>query len=281
MLLLSIGLTWTTFWSNEARFTSGTRITEPDSGCGSSCSISLSTAMIEAYSVPCEPATTASTGPGLAPWTTVTGMLVAAPAPAGTSRKPWTFWPRSARAVPTPMGCAAAGTTASNRSAELHASLMAAMIVPGRSGREEQRVVAELVAEIAGALRVRVGLAQQPFARERARQLEVAGARIVKAREQAVDGSQLGVRPDAQVARARSDTVTRRRLERAHDAGARRHNPAPVRARGLDGPLRRLTHLVALGQRQGRVEIGVSGGREARGVRDGGDSDARLDEPLQ
>ena len=40
--------------------------------------ISFSTAMIDAYSVPWAPDTMASTGPGRAPWTTATGMLVAA-----------------------------------------------------------------------------------------------------------------------------------------------------------------------------------------------------------
>jgi hypothetical protein len=88
MFLLSTGFTWTTFCSNDARFTSGTRITVPEISAAFSRSISRSTAMIEAYSVPCDPATMASAGPGLAPCTTTTGMLVAASTPAGTSMNP-------------------------------------------------------------------------------------------------------------------------------------------------------------------------------------------------
>ncbi len=60
-----------------------------------------STATIEAYSVPCSPATIASTGPAFAPWTTTTGMRSAASTPAGTSIAPAAFWPRAAVAVPT------------------------------------------------------------------------------------------------------------------------------------------------------------------------------------
>ena len=85
MFLPSTGFTWTTFWSKEARFTSGMRITVPETCAGSSAPMSRSTAMIEAYSVPWAPDTIASTGPGRAPFTTTTGMLVAGSAPAGTS----------------------------------------------------------------------------------------------------------------------------------------------------------------------------------------------------
>src|SRR5258706_484406 len=63
MLLPSTGFTWTTFWSNEARFTRGTRMTVPEIWAGSSAPMSRSTAMIEAYSVPWAPDTIASTGP--------------------------------------------------------------------------------------------------------------------------------------------------------------------------------------------------------------------------
>ena len=45
---------------------------------------SFCNARIEAYSVPCEPATSASVGPGLAPLITMTGMLAGASTPAGT-----------------------------------------------------------------------------------------------------------------------------------------------------------------------------------------------------
>ena len=65
MLLPSIGLTWAIFCSNDAMLTSGTMITVPEICAGSSSSISRSSAMMEAYSVPCAPATSASTGPGL------------------------------------------------------------------------------------------------------------------------------------------------------------------------------------------------------------------------
>ena len=57
--------------------------------------------MIEAYSVPWAPDTMARTGPGRAPCTTATGMLVPASTPAGTSMNPVAVWPRVARAVPT------------------------------------------------------------------------------------------------------------------------------------------------------------------------------------
>src|SRR5579864_3612849 len=57
--------------------------------------------MIDAYSVPCAPETSASTGPGLAPWKTTTGIEAAASTPAGTSRVPVAFCPGAAVAVPT------------------------------------------------------------------------------------------------------------------------------------------------------------------------------------
>ena len=129
MLLPSTGLTCTTFWSNEARFTSGTRITVPDSSAGSMRPISFSTAMIEAYSVPWAPETTASTLPGRAPWITSTGMLVAASAPAGTSIVPVATWPRSARAVPTVKVSAPTGVTNARRATAL-SSFMAGIISP-------------------------------------------------------------------------------------------------------------------------------------------------------
>jgi hypothetical protein len=63
--------------------------------------------MIDVYSVPCDPATNASTGPGLAPFITATGMLNAASLPAGTSMLPVAFCPRAAAALPTVKVCAA------------------------------------------------------------------------------------------------------------------------------------------------------------------------------
>ena len=101
MLLPSTGLMWAIFCSNDARFTSGTMITVPESCAGSSSAISFSSATIEAYSVPWAPATSASTRPGLAPCTTTTGMFVPASLPGGTAMTPMAFCPRLAFAVPT------------------------------------------------------------------------------------------------------------------------------------------------------------------------------------
>src|SRR5437764_1486809 len=63
MLLLSTGLTCGVIFSNDAMLTMGTSTSVPDSSTGLTRAIRSSTAMIDAYSDPCEPATTASTGP--------------------------------------------------------------------------------------------------------------------------------------------------------------------------------------------------------------------------
>src|SRR4051812_50107496 len=63
--------------------------------------MTFSRAMMEAYSVPCAPETSASTGPGLLPRTTTTGIEVAASTPAAISRVPVAFCPGAAVAVPT------------------------------------------------------------------------------------------------------------------------------------------------------------------------------------
>ena len=64
MFLPSVGLRCgTTFW-NDGTFTSGRMITVPVSCFASISPISFSSAMIDAYSVPCAPASSASTGPG-------------------------------------------------------------------------------------------------------------------------------------------------------------------------------------------------------------------------
>ncbi len=76
-------------------------ITVPDSCFASMPVISFSSAMIEAYSVPCAPARSASTGPALAPCATATGIDIAASLPAGTSMAPVAVCPRAAFAVPT------------------------------------------------------------------------------------------------------------------------------------------------------------------------------------
>src|SRR5882757_9105328 len=101
MLLLSTGLTWGTFCSKDWMLMSGTRMTVPVTCAGSRAAINFSMAMMETYSVPCAPETSARTLPGLAPLTTTTGMLVAASTPAGTSSVPVDFWPGAAEAVPT------------------------------------------------------------------------------------------------------------------------------------------------------------------------------------
>ena len=81
--------------------TSGIKITVPEIFAASSVAMSRSTAMIDAYSVPCAPETMVRTGPGFAPRKITTGICVAASTPAGTSMKPMDFWPGMATAVPT------------------------------------------------------------------------------------------------------------------------------------------------------------------------------------
>src|SRR6185436_18655415 len=127
MLLPSIGLTWAIFCSKDGTLTSGTRMTVPRTACGSSSWISRSTATIEAYSVPCAPETTASTGPGFAPLTTATGIARAASAPAGTSIAPRPTVPRAAAAVPTRNGSWATSAAARRRAcmAELYHAVRA------------------------------------------------------------------------------------------------------------------------------------------------------------
>ena len=84
----------------------------PDSADASTTVGSFSSAMIEAYSVPCAPASRASTGPGLAPLTTITGIDSAASLPAATSMAPTAICPGAAVAVPTVNGACAAATVA-------------------------------------------------------------------------------------------------------------------------------------------------------------------------
>src|SRR5262249_38612830 len=119
MFLPSTGLTCGTFCSNDGVFSSGTRMTVPDTSAGSSRSMSFSTATIEAYSVPCAPATSASTGPGFVPVTTATGIARAGSEPAGTARTPVAFWPDAADAVPTAME-PGSGATAEQTIAQNH-----------------------------------------------------------------------------------------------------------------------------------------------------------------
>src|SRR5258708_24513403 len=79
----------------------GTRMTVTVTWAGSRAAMSFSIAMMETYSVPCAPETSARTLPGFVPLTTTTGMLVAASTPAGTSSVPMDFSPGAAEAVPT------------------------------------------------------------------------------------------------------------------------------------------------------------------------------------
>src|SRR5260370_9975429 len=80
---------------------SGTRMTVPVTCAGSRAAINFSMAMIDTYAVPCATEESAKTLPGLTPFTTTTGMLVAASTPAATSRVPEDFSPGAAEAVPT------------------------------------------------------------------------------------------------------------------------------------------------------------------------------------
>src|SRR4051812_21693165 len=116
MLLPSTGFTCAIFCSNDGTLTSGTRMTVPLRVFGSICCIRRSTAMIDAYSVPCAPETIASTGPGRAPLKTATGIDSAASDPAGTSMVPRAICPRGAAAVPTRTSCA---STAANSSVSI------------------------------------------------------------------------------------------------------------------------------------------------------------------
>src|ERR1700694_5333588 len=81
--------------------TSGTRMTVPKTWAGSRAAMSFSMAMMETYSVPWAPETSARTLPGLAPFTTTMGMLVAASTPAGAARGAGGFAPGAPEAVPT------------------------------------------------------------------------------------------------------------------------------------------------------------------------------------
>jgi len=108
MLFPSTGFTCGTFCSNDGILTSGRMITVPEICAGSRDWISFSSAMMDAYSVPCEPETSASTGPGFAPRNTATGIEAVASGPAGTSIVPNAFCPGPAVAVPTVNVCAAA-----------------------------------------------------------------------------------------------------------------------------------------------------------------------------
>ena len=110
MFLPSTGFRCGTIRANDGTFRSGTMTSVPDSADASTAAGSFSSAMIEAYSVPCAPASSASTGPGLAPLTTITGIDSAASLPAATSMAPTAICPGAAVAVPTVNGACAAAT---------------------------------------------------------------------------------------------------------------------------------------------------------------------------
>src|SRR5882762_2062968 len=135
MLLLSMGLTCGTFCSNEAMLTSGRIMTVPEICAGSRLPITPSRAMIDAYSVPWAPETSANVGPGLLPRMTTTGIWVAASEPARTSSVPVAFWPDSAVAVPTvngDCGWAAAEIGKAQDSVAIAAQSKRGMKPPGR-----------------------------------------------------------------------------------------------------------------------------------------------------
>ena len=112
MLLPSTGFTCGTFCSNDAMFTNGTTMTVPEISAGLSSCISFSSAMMDAYSVPCAPATRARVGPDFEPRITATGIFVPASLPAETSMNPVTVYPVTAVAVPTvSVGCCAVAAT--------------------------------------------------------------------------------------------------------------------------------------------------------------------------
>ncbi len=137
MFLPSVGLRCgTTFW-NDGTLTSGRMITVPESCFASISAISFSSAMIDAYSVPWAPASSASTGPALAPCATAIGIDVAASLPAGTSIAPVAVMPRDAFTLPTVNTarsparlCPHTGeTTLSNRQAVSKAHFMTAPLI--------------------------------------------------------------------------------------------------------------------------------------------------------
>src|SRR6202790_4637873 len=112
MLLPSTGFTCGTFCSNDAMFTKGTMMTVPEISAGLSSWMSFSSAMMDAYSGPCAPATRARVGPGFGPRMTATGIFVPTSLPAETSMNPVTVCPVTAAAVPTVnVGCCAVPAT--------------------------------------------------------------------------------------------------------------------------------------------------------------------------
>jgi len=84
----------------------GAVMTVPVNAAGSMRVIRRVSATTDAYSVPCAPATSASVGPDFAPFTTITGMSVAASTPAGTWMCPVALRPGDAVAVPTVISAA-------------------------------------------------------------------------------------------------------------------------------------------------------------------------------
>jgi len=78
-----------------------TRITDPVIRFGSRRASTRGKAMIDVYSYPCVPATSARTLPGRAPWTTLTGIRVPSSTASGTSIQPDAASPRAALTPPT------------------------------------------------------------------------------------------------------------------------------------------------------------------------------------
>src|SRR6185436_11221962 len=147
-----------------------TRITAPLSRAGSRRARTRCSATIDVYSEPWVPAIRASTGPGVAPLKTLTGMRVPGSAPSGTTMYPEACWPGWAAISPTRSASAAVADAAdaapastSNREKSLivvslerpgGASCPHERRAPGHAGAEgdEQHEVAGLEASVARAL---------------------------------------------------------------------------------------------------------------------------------
>jgi hypothetical protein len=118
---------------------------------------------------------------------------------------------------------------------------------------------------------------QNRIVHEGAQDFVVAAARLMRAGEDGVDDPWPARRTDAlirqAVARAHA-AAGAGVLERAHDGRACRDDPPTI---GLDvvnvgGRLRR--NAIGLVERQAPIEVGIAGGGNARGQRQGGEADA-------
>src|SRR5438046_1078531 len=117
MFFWSAGFKCGTIWENEPTLRRGAMITLPERAAGSTACASFWRARMEAYSVPCAPATKAMAGPGFAPLMRMTGMLAAASDAAGIAIQPLTRSPDRAVAEPTVRSAADAVNAAASRQA--------------------------------------------------------------------------------------------------------------------------------------------------------------------